>query len=213
MANIKTIKRSVLGEEVSFAIKVDSAGQFSTSYPHVIRDRCPSYNRATYKTLDALITDIDRMCAEVDALETSVEYILVYEVRVRSTPERWTENYFKAEVIWTPYKKTTVGKDVTYNYMSYDTFKHSKCEGPVPEYYALANEWSPFHRNGTHRPVADPEKGNVLPWTPENLSFFLRIGQQMRDLNKMIENFLEPESVQKFITEQMPLRLAARSEK
>lgn len=213
MAKIKTIKRTVLGDEVSFDIKVDSSGRFSTSHPRAIMERCKDWG-GEFSTIDGVITEIDRVVTEINDQNTEIEHFIAYNFEARNTPDRWCENEHSFKLIWTIYQKTTIGNSVTYNYVDYDTFSSHKDRDPlpVPDYYVLGNVWTGW-RGRINGESANPETDETLPFTPENLAFFLHIGQQLKALNDKIETFLEPKNVMKFIATNLPPMLVAANEK
>lgn len=210
MATLKTIKRELLGEEVSFTLKVSSAGRFTTSWPAAMLARCERFEHE-FKTLEDLLTAIDAKIDELNDQATVVEYLLAYTFAGHISPERWTTPTAELELVFTLYKKTTIGHSVEFNYMTYDTFGSQKKdhEGPIPNYFALGNAWRGDHykdMNGRVAPPVEPSQHNphkqawgVMPLTQENFEFFESIRIRMGMLRDRLKDFLEPETIQQRI--------------
>jgi hypothetical protein len=224
MPTIKRIKRTVLGEETTFSLKVSSSGRFSTSWPDIMRDRLERLE-SEYESMDALVKSIDEAVDGVNKQATAVEWILVYRFTPQCSPDSYANGVAKFALLYTMYKKTTTGKEVTYNFISYDVFggrvrparwsgeapvRHEEDAGiPVEGYYVLSNKWEGYY--GGREDVASPEKDTVLPLTEENLAFFIAMREKIRLLNDRMTEFLNPDTIAKRIESMGPRLISAAS--
>lgn len=183
MAKLKDYKRILMGEEFSFPIRVNSAGQFSTTYPVSILQSVEYHNQ--FASLQELYAEINRVIKEVENQQTVVENLLVYKVK-GGFSEKSSTPHASLEIVYTLYQKTTIGKSISYNYINFDTFKsHSPDHCVIPLYYVLGNQWKGIHGLGG----ADPTKDNILPLTLENVRFFEMICSQLNTIRKRLEDF------------------------
>lgn len=198
MARIKKYTIILLGEKYDLPINVSSKGRFSTIYPSSILKRHTSKYKNDFQNLSELYSEIHRLVDEINNQETIIEYLLVYRIQTRFN-QKSSEPMASLSIIYTLYKKTSIGSDVKYNYIDFDTFGSSEDKSlPIPNHYVLGNTWS-YHSPNINGESANPKKDNILPLTPENLLFFQEICLKLNDLNKMLKEYLEPSVIQNLI--------------
>jgi hypothetical protein len=207
MPKLKTHKIKLLGVDIDLPITVrPKTGLFTVRLPSDIRNRLAQIQEE-FSTLDECIKTVNQYVQEVNQMETKVEWILAYQI--------WTElkkNHCdpqgKLQIIYTPLKKTTKGKEVIYNYLSYDYFDNRQSECPIPRWHPLGNTLSSASHNYSGMAHPDSSKSKILPLTVENLTFFQNLCDELGKLNERLEEFLkDPVELETKIIESKGMKL------
>lgn len=189
MARLKAHKIKLLGVDLELPINVNSKGHFKVNLPDEIWERIKNVSEQ-FTTFDECIETINKYVKEVNEMETKIDWILVYQINSKIKKNSY-DSVCKMEIIYTPLKRTIRGKEVVYNYVSYDTFQtHLDNDCPIPNFHALGNKMGDFHHQ---EDMAHPEskRSKILPLTIANITFFQDLCEEIRKLNDKIEAFLK----------------------